>query len=139
MHHTKQEITVVCVINVQKSWTSLEWMCLDRCTTSGRTRSAFVPTAVGASPPRASPRTWRSAWAWAVTAAASPTAGTPRGDPPAGGLCRLQAAVTRRACHGLLSRAALCAFLVFQTRGYSFSTRHGVSPSRPRQPNQHSD
>ena len=50
---------------------------LVKCTISGRTKSASVPTVSDASPPLASRHTWRSAWAWAATAVASPTAGQP--------------------------------------------------------------
>ena len=50
-----------------------------------------------------------------------------------------QAAITRRACRGLLFCAALCAFIVLKTRGYSQLSAQGTeyhrsSMTRPRQP-----
>lgn len=59
----------------QKLWTSRDQMCLARCTTSGKTRSVCVPTAVEALLRHALPHTWRNAWGWVATAAAQPTAG----------------------------------------------------------------
>lgn len=59
----------------QKLWISQEWTYSAKCTISGKTKSASVRTAKDWLQLLASPHTWRNAWAWDATAAASPTAG----------------------------------------------------------------